>query len=175
MSWSIGKKIVSHYSQYLTKTVWSNNKPNKLPKQKSAGLSTLEEVLSAVWVEMENSLDCAQLSAWTKNCPFSSVSLSYKLVFCLFQGYYRSSNALSTQKYIKQYNLECPMQNLTEMAILQPSHFWNMVFFQIYLQILTVHLRSTEQAKAHVRSGRRPKHQMSASSFFEEVWAWLFW
>lgn len=47
------------------------------------------------------------------------------------------------------------MQNLTEMAILQPFYFWNMVFFQIYLQILMVHLRSTEQAKAHARSQRQ--------------------
>lgn len=95
VSWSNGKKIVFHYSQYLTKTIWSNNKPCKQPKQESTGLSTLEKVLSAVWIEMENSLDCAQLSAWAKNWPVCSISLSYKLVFCLFQGYYRSSNALS--------------------------------------------------------------------------------
>lgn len=105
VSWSIGKKIVSRYSQYLTKTIWSNNKPYKVPKQKSTGLSTLEEVLSAVRIETKNSLDCVQLSSWTKNWLFCSIILPHKLVFCLFQGCYQSSNALSKLRNTLNYTI----------------------------------------------------------------------
>lgn len=159
VSWSIGKKIVSHYSQYLTKTIWSNNKPYKLPKQKSAGLSTLE-VLSAVWIEMAISLDCTQFSSWTKNWLFYSISLSHKLVFWLFQGYYRSSNALSHLRNILNYIISSAQWKNWQkwpFCSLTISEMWSSFRFTFRSLWFTWDPQNKPKPMSKV-SSRRPKH-----------------